>query len=159
MPPSMRKIRWGIGALAVVVAGALAFTVFGGSPDSSDAGGCGSIERVAKGAQYRALDCGSDQANVRVAKVVDEASQCPEGGAPYTAFTRSSTLCLIPNFVEGACYHGDRGTGIRKVDCTAEKAIRVVRAGPEQGDCADGQTLTYPEPVVTFCLAPADAVR
>ncbi|WP_367132914.1 hypothetical protein [Saccharothrix sp. HUAS TT1] len=155
----MRKIRWGVGAVAVVVAGAFAVTLVGGGPDGPEPGVCASIERVPEGARYRALDCASEQANVRVAKVVDDASQCPRGGAPYTVFTRTATLCLIPNFVPGACYLGDRGAGMKKVDCAAEQAIRVVSAAPEPGECENGQKLTYPEPVVTFCLVRAADAR
>ncbi|WP_158848411.1 LppU/SCO3897 family protein [Saccharothrix deserti] len=151
----MRKIGWGVGAVAVVVAGAFAYTLLDGGPRSPEPGVCGSIERADEGTRYRALDCASEHANVRVAKVVDDASQCPKGGAPYTVFTRSSTLCLIPNFVVGACYQGDRNAGMRKVDCTTAEAVRVASAAPEPEDCPNGQKLTYPEPAVTFCLVRA----
>ncbi|MEU4741244.1 hypothetical protein AB0G02_12380 [Actinosynnema sp. NPDC023658] len=150
----MRKIGFGVGAVAVVVAGAFAFTLLGGDSGDPPPSVCASLQRVDEGARYRALDCASDQANVRVAKVVDDASQCPTGGAPYTIFTRSDTLCLIPNFIQGACYQGDKTAGMRRVDCTTAEAVRVVRAGREPGDCAHGQTVTYPEPAVTFCLVP-----
>lgn len=155
----MQKIGWGVGAVAVVVTGAFALTVFGGGPRNPEPGGCANIERVSKGAHYRAVDCGSEHANLKVAKVVDDASECPTGGAPYTVFTRSATLCLIPNFIEGACYQGDRSAGMKKVDCTTAEAIRVVKVGPEVADCANGQTLTYPEPAITFCLARAADAR
>ncbi|WP_461122300.1 LppU/SCO3897 family protein [Saccharothrix stipae] len=152
----MRRIGLGVGAVAVVVAGAFAFTLIGGGPTSPEPGVCAHIERVDEGARYRALDCGSEHANVRVAKVVEDGSQCPKGGAPYTIFTRSATLCLIPNFVEGACYQGDRTAGMRRVDCTTAQAVRVASAAREPAECANGRKVTYPEPAVTFCLVPAD---
>jgi hypothetical protein len=155
----MRKIGWGVGAVAALVLGAFAVTLVGGGPDSPEPGVCGSIERADEGARYQALDCASAQANVRVAKVVDDASQCPRGGAPYTVFTRSATLCLIPNFVEGACYQGDRTAGMRKVDCTTAEAVRVASVAGQPGECPNGQKLTYPEPAVTFCLVRASDKR
>lgn len=155
----MRRIGWGVGAVAVVVAGAFAFTLLGGGPKNPEPGVCAHVERVDEGAGYRALDCAAEEANVRVAKVVDDGSQCPKSGAPYTIFTRSATLCLIPNFVEGACYQGDRGSGMRKVDCATAGAIRVARVASEPVECANGQKLTYPEPAVTFCLVRASDMR
>ncbi|KOX22640.1 hypothetical protein ADK67_23620 [Saccharothrix sp. NRRL B-16348] len=151
----MRKIGWGIGAVAVVVAGAFAFTLLTDAPKGTEPGVCAHIEKVEQGAKYRPLDCGAADANVRVAKVVDEASQCPKGGAPYTIFTRADTLCLIPNFVQGACYQGDRESGMKKVDCTTAEAIKVASVAREPVECANGQKLTYVEPVVTFCLVRA----
>ncbi|PSL53984.1 hypothetical protein B0I31_10738 [Saccharothrix carnea] len=148
----MRKIGWGVGAVAVVVAGAFAVTLLGGEPKSAGPGVCAHLERAEQGAAYRALDCRSPHANVRVAKVVEEASQCPKGGAPYTVFTGTDTLCLMPNFVEGACYENDKASGVRKADCTAAKAVRVVSIDREPVECPNGQRVTYVEPVVTFCL-------
>lgn len=151
----MRKIGLGVGAVAVVVAGAFALTLLGGGPQGPEPGGCAHIEKVEEGAAYRALDCGSEEANVRVAKVVGDASECPTGGAPYTIFKRKATLCLMPNFVEGSCYQGDRTSGMRKVDCTTAQAIRVASVAREPVECANGQRLTYVEPAVTFCLVRA----
>ncbi|MER5263675.1 hypothetical protein ABTZ99_16550 [Actinosynnema sp. NPDC002837] len=152
----MRKIGWGLGVVAVVVAGAFAFTLLTGGPERAEPGGCGHIEKAEKGvARYRPLDCGAHEANVRVAKVVDQGSQCPTGGAPYTVFTLAETLCLMPNFVQGACYQGDRESGMKKVECTAAMAIRVANVAREPVECANGQKLTYVEPSVTFCLVRA----
>jgi len=159
MPWTMRKIRLVVGAVAVLVAGAFAVTLIGRGPDGPEPGVCAHLERADGGANYRALQCASGPANVRVAKVVDDGSQCPRGGAPYTIFTRSATLCLIPNFVEGSCYLGDRTEGMRKVDCTTAKAVRVADVARESVECANGQKVTYPEPSVTFCLVPAADMR
>ncbi|WP_447005404.1 LppU/SCO3897 family protein [Saccharothrix isguenensis] len=157
----MRKIGWGVVAVGVLVAGAFAFTLLGGGPKSPEPGVCGHIERADEGAGalYRAIDCGAEHANVRVAKVVEEASQCPTGGSPYTIFTRSATLCLIPNFVQGACYEGDKTVGMRKVDCTSAEAVRVTSVAKGRGECANGHRVTYPEPAVTFCLVRVAELR
>ncbi|MEU4763540.1 hypothetical protein AB0H12_09805 [Actinosynnema sp. NPDC023794] len=151
----MRKIGLGIGVVAVVVAGAFAFTLLTGGPEGARPGVCAHIEKAEKGARYRPLDCAAHDANVRVAKVVDEASQCPTGGAPYTVLTLAETLCLIPNFVQGSCYQGDRESGMKKVDCTTAQSIRVASVAREPVECPNGQKLTYVEPVVTFCLVRA----
>ena len=151
----MRKIGFGVGAVAVVVAGAFAFTLLGGGPASPAPGVCAHIERAGEGAAYRVVDCAAPDANVQVAKVVDDGSQCPKGGAPYTVLKRADTLCLMPNFVEGACYQGDRAEGMKKVECTTAQAIRVADVAREPVECANGKKLTYVEPSVTFCLVPA----
>lgn len=156
----MRKIGLGVAAVAAVVAGAFAFTLLTGGPAAPEPGVCAHIEKVEQGARYRPLDCAAQDANVQVAKVVDEASQCPRGGAPYTIFTLADTLCLIPNFVQGACYQGDRESGMKKVDCaTNTESIRVASIAREPVECANGQKLTYVEPVVTFCLVRASDMR
>ncbi|WP_051773172.1 LppU/SCO3897 family protein [Saccharothrix sp. NRRL B-16314] len=157
----MRKIGLGVGTVGVLVAGAFAFTLLGGGPKSPEPGVCGHIERADEGhgARYRAIDCAAEHANVRVAKVVDDASQCPTGGSPYTTFTRSATLCLIPNFVEGVCYAGDKMVGMRKVACTSAEAVRVTSAAKGRAECANGHKVTYPEPAVTFCLVRVAEMR
>ncbi|MFI9010383.1 hypothetical protein ACIGNX_24420 [Actinosynnema sp. NPDC053489] len=156
----MRKIGLGVGAVAVVAAGAFALALLGGGGDRTPApGGCAHVERVEEGAAYKVLDCTATDANVRVAKVVDDASECPRGGAPYTIFKRSDTLCLMPNFVEGACYRGDRAAGMKRVDCTTAQAIRVAGVTREPAECANGKKLTYVEPAVTYCLVPASDPR
>lgn len=155
----MRKIGLGVAAVAVVVAGAFALTLLGSGVRDPEPGGCAHVEKVEDGAAYRALDCAAEEANVRVAKVVDDASECPTGGAPYTFFKGSALLCLMPNFVEGACYQGDRTSGMRKVDCATAQAIRVAGVTREPVECANGQKLTYVEPAVTFCLVRASDKR
>ncbi|MFD1146373.1 LppU/SCO3897 family protein [Saccharothrix hoggarensis] len=153
----MRKNGWVIGAVAVAVAAAFAVTVFGGDHGGSapEPGTCARIEGVADKPRYLAVECGSDDATLKVAKVVDDAKECPTGGAPYSTYTGSTTLCLIPNFVEGACYQHDKGTGLRKVDCATTDAVRVVKAVSALVNCGRSRAVQYPEPVVTFCLGRA----
>ncbi|MGM1062314.1 LppU/SCO3897 family protein [Saccharothrix sp. Mg75] len=149
----MRKtIRWGIGAVGLVVVGAFATTALGADPEGPPVGACARIEGTAKAAKYQAVDCSSDRATVKVAKVVEEGGKCPAGGGIYSTYTGSSTLCLIPNFVEGGCYQRDQQTGLRKVDCSTTGSVRVVKASKGPVDCGDDRTLRYPEPAVTFCL-------
>ncbi|MBB5956552.1 hypothetical protein FHS29_003138 [Saccharothrix tamanrassetensis] len=149
----MGKIGWGVAAAAVVVVGALALTMTGGDGATPVAGDCANIAGQADRPRYQPLDCGSEHANVKIAKVVEGEAQCPKGGAPYSTYTGSVTLCLIPNFVEGACYRQDREAGVRKADCAATDSVRVVKvARGNTEDCGDSRRLAYPEPSVTFCL-------
>ncbi|WP_433267819.1 LppU/SCO3897 family protein [Actinosynnema sp. CS-041913] len=149
----MRKIGWGVGAAVVAIAGGYALTMTGGdaAPPPPAPGDCASVVGQAEQRRYLALDCGAEQAMVKVAKVVDDQAQCPKG-APYSTFHGPVTLCLIPNFVEGACYQQDRDAGLRKADCAAAEAFKVVKAVQGTVKCDDGRTLAYPEPSVTFCL-------
>ena len=154
MPKAMRKtIRWGIGAVGLVVVGAFAATALEADPEGPPVGACARIEGTAKAPRYLALDCSSDRATVKVAKVVEEGGECPTGGAPYSTYVGPATLCLIPNFVVGGCYRQDRKTGLRKVDCTTAGSIRVAKASKDPVNCGDDRTLSYPEPAVTFCLS------
>ncbi|MFC5054725.1 LppU/SCO3897 family protein [Saccharothrix xinjiangensis] len=151
------KIRWGVGAVAVVIALAFAMPLLGGGDGDASSpgpapGSCGRVEGNGDKDRYEIADCSDATAAVRVAKVVDEAAQCP-AGAPYTTFTSEFTLCLIPNFVEGSCYVRDPRTGLRKVDCGAAGAVRVLKATKGIVDCGDKPTVRYPEPEVTFCLS------
>ncbi|QFZ16463.1 LppU/SCO3897 family protein [Saccharothrix syringae] len=151
-----RKIRWGIAAAAVLAAFAFAMPLISGGgtaePGGPAAGSCAQVEGAGHDATFRTADCAADVANVKVAKVVTETTQCPSG-APYTTFTSKTVLCLIPNFVEGACYVRDARTGLRKVDCSTGGSIRVLKVAPGIASCGDGPTVRYPEPQVTFCLS------
>ncbi|MFC6093219.1 hypothetical protein Q5530_24815 [Saccharothrix sp. BKS2] len=153
----MRKIRWGIGAVAVVVAFAFVMPLLGGGDGDAASSGpvpgsCGRVEGNGDADRYEIADCSADTAGVKVAKIVPEASRCP-AGAPYTTFTSVNTLCLIPNFVEGSCYVRDPRTGLRKVDCATAGATRVLKAAEGVVSCGDDPTVRYPEPRVTFCLS------
>jgi hypothetical protein len=153
----MRKTRWTIGAVALVVAFAFVMPLLGGGDDGSASAGpvpgsCGQVEGAGDDARYRVADCSADTAMVKVAKVVDESAPCPSGG-PYTTFTSSNTLCLIPNFVEGSCYVRDQRAGLRKVDCSTAGATRVLKVARGVVSCGEDPTVRYPEPEVTFCLS------
>lgn len=153
----MRKIGWVIGVVAVVAVGAYAYAfVMTGSDNRPrpQPGECARIEGRPESPTYRAASCADDRANVKVAKVVDAEAECPRGGAQYTRFTGATTLCLIPNFVEGACYGRDEKAGLRKVDCANAQSIKVVKvAHGTPTTCEPNRTVAYPEPSVTFCLA------
>ncbi|MFD7653692.1 hypothetical protein ACFV4N_06905 [Actinosynnema sp. NPDC059797] len=151
------KIRWGVGAVAVVIAFAFVMPLLGGGDGGASSpgpvpGSCGRVEGNGDQDRYEIADCSDDLAAVRVAKVVDEVAQCP-AGAPYTTFTSEYTLCLIPNFVEGSCYVRDPRAGLRKVGCDVPGATRVLKAAQGVVSCGDNPTARYPEPKVTFCLS------
>ncbi|MEU4800983.1 hypothetical protein [Actinosynnema sp. NPDC023587] len=156
----MRKLGWwALGAAVVVLAGGYALTTSGGAGPRPVPGDCANISGQSDRPRYEVADCAAAQANVKVAKVVDQVGQCPGGGAPYSTYSGPVTLCLIPNFVEGSCYRQDAEAGVRKADCAATEAIRVVKADPGTTACGSGRTLTYPEPAVTFCLSRAGDPR
>ncbi|CCH27828.1 putative secreted protein [Saccharothrix espanaensis DSM 44229] len=159
MSLTMRKLGWGIGAAVVVLAGVYALTTTGGDAPRPVPGECASISGTADQPRYQVADCAAAQANVKVAKVVDQAGQCPTGGAPYSTYTGPVTLCLIPNLVEGSCYEQDGEAGVRKADCGSAEAVKVVKADRGGATCGTGRTLTYPEPSVTFCLARVGDLR
>lgn len=152
----MRKIGWVVVAVAVVAVGYYSLLMMTGEDRGPrpQPGECAHIEGRPEAPQYRTTSCADDQANVKVAKVVDANAECPQGGAPYTKYTASHTLCLIPNFVEGNCYGRDKQAGLRKVDCTAAQSVRVVKvAHGTATTCEPDRAVAYPEPSVTFCLA------
>ncbi|WP_189221131.1 LppU/SCO3897 family protein [Saccharothrix coeruleofusca] len=155
----MRKIGWGVGAAAVVVAGACALAVAGQDGPRPRPGECAAVAGTGDEPRYRPADCGSEQANVRIAKVLEEGEGCPKGGARYSTYAGPFTLCLIPNFVEGACYRGDRQVGMRRVDCAGAHAVRVAKVGTGEVSCGSDRAVAYPEPSVTFCLARGPAAR
>ncbi|GAA1343637.1 hypothetical protein GCM10009660_32530 [Catellatospora bangladeshensis] len=157
MTLTMRKIGWGVGAAVVVVLGLFALTMAGGGDEAPKPapGDCANVSKQDDQRRYQPLDCGSDQANVKVAKVVDDSARCPKGGSPYSTFIGPMTLCLIPNFVEGACYQQDRETGLHKADCAATDAIKVLKAAQGTADCGEHRKLVYPEPSVTYCVTRA----
>ena len=151
----MRKIGWVIGAVAVVAVGAYALTMTGGDDaPRPQAGECAHIEGTPEAARFRPMSCADDLANVKIAKVVEPEVECPKGGSPYSRYTGTATLCLIPNFVEGACYRRDKDSAVRKVDCTTGQSIKVVKvAHGAPTSCDPDRAVAYPEPAVTFCLS------
>ncbi|HEX6344065.1 LppU/SCO3897 family protein [Umezawaea sp.] len=157
----MRKIVTGLGVAALVLLGAYALGLFDTEepPVSPVAvGQCASVSRAANEPRFTALDCGSDQANVKVAKVVAQTGEgCPTGGATYSTFTSTVTLCLVPNLVEGSCYGQDRASGLLKVPCGTAQSVKVAKVLGGGANCGEQRAVVYPEPAVTFCLAEGGA--
>ncbi|MCG8924287.1 hypothetical protein [Lentzea sp. CC55] len=150
----MKKVGLGIGVvLALVLLGGVVLTQRG---DAARAGDCARISGTLDAPRYEALDCGSDRANVKIAKVLRwNEKSCPSGGMDYSTYTGGSTLCLMPNFVEGSCYGQDSDTGIAKVDCATEDSVevaRVIAGKTDRAACGESRAAVFPEPAVTFCL-------
>ncbi|GGP35006.1 LppU/SCO3897 family protein [Saccharothrix coeruleofusca] len=168
--PGGNRRRGLIAGLAVVAAAAIAFAVFMVVRDGGSlaAGDCAAVQGGASQAEAKpvaaAADCGDDKAGYKVGKVVEGAdAACPEEGLytealPETGST--TTLCLLPNMVEGACYAPDeRGDGFVKSDCAGGdtiKVTKVVQGSTDTTQCPDSAGMSYPEPAVTYCLAPAE---
>jgi hypothetical protein len=155
MTSTMRKIVIGLGVAALVLLGAYAVGLFDSERPQVAAGQCAGISGAADAPRFTALDCGSDQANVKVAKVLDQGS-CPTGGSSYSTYTSGVTFCLMPNFVEGACYAQDQEAGLLKVPCGTAQSVKVAKVLGGGAACGEQRTVTYPEPPVTFCLAKGD---
>jgi hypothetical protein len=152
----VKKIAWGVAALAaVLIAGGLWLS---GDTPGAKAGDCASISGSAEQPEYHALDCGSDRANVKVAKVIESGGLgCPTTGAAYSTYTADVTLCLMPNFVAGSCYGQDAQSGIAKVPCGSPGSVRVAKAVSGKVECGGSRAVSFPEPAMTFCLAKGDA--
>jgi hypothetical protein len=154
---TMRKIVIGLGvAAALVLFGAYAVGLFDSEQPQVVAGQCAGISGAADAPRFTALDCGADQANVKVAKVVDQGA-CPTGGAGYSTYTSGVTFCLMPNFVEGSCYAQDQEAGLLRVPCGTARSVKVAKVLGGGAACGDQRTVAYPEPPVTFCLAKGDS--
>ncbi|MET9232309.1 hypothetical protein [Lentzea sp. NPDC003310] len=157
----MKKVGLGFAVvLALVLLGGFVMNQLGDVAKAARAGDCARISGALDNPTYQALDCGSEQANVKIAKVLDwNEKTCPSGGMDYSTYTGDATLCLMPNFVEGACYGQDSEAGIAKVDCTAKdsvKVAKVVSGKADQTACGTQRAAVFPEPAITFCLERGD---
>src|SRR5262249_51934569 len=102
-----------IGVLAVVVVGVGAFATLhfvGGATAAAateKAGDCVTVSRL-DGDRADIANAGCDSAMLKIGEVLaDPGGKCPTGGDDYLAVVPRSgqaRLCLLPNFVAGACY-------------------------------------------------------
>ncbi|WP_033442966.1 LppU/SCO3897 family protein [Saccharothrix sp. NRRL B-16314] len=158
-----------VGVLAVVVIAAVAYGVRYLTTDaaSAEAGDCVGVAAEADGrADVSTLDCDADEASFKVGKVLEAADDpCPEEGV-YTEIVPNGPvgdgykLCLIPNMAEGACYGPAEGSGFDRIDCSGPETVKVtkvIRGSTDTTACPSGSGMAYPEPAVTYCLAPADS--
>jgi hypothetical protein len=157
----MKKVGLGIAVvLALVLLGGFVMNQLGGAAKTAQVGDCAQISGALDDPKYTALDCASEKANVKIAKVLPwNETKCPSGGMDYSTYTGDSTLCLMPNFVEGACYGQNSDTGIAKVDCTTKDSVKVAKVLTGKTDraaCGDSRAAVFPEPAVTFCLERGD---
>lgn len=160
----MKKVGLGVAVvLALVLLGGFVLNQLGDVAKAAQVGDCARISGSQDNPKYQALDCASEKATVKIAKVLQwNEDRCPSGGMDYSTFTGDSTLCLVPNFVEGSCYGQDPDSGIAKVDCSTKDAIRVARVLTGKTDraaCGDARAAVFPEPAVTFCLERGDKQR
>ncbi|WP_158848409.1 LppU/SCO3897 family protein [Saccharothrix deserti] len=164
--PSSRQIL--IAVLAVLMAGVVAYGVrqLTSGPANAEVGDCVSVTAETDNrAEVDTHDCSADKASFKVGKVLDATdATCPEEGlyteiAPAGSVGDGYKLCLLPNMAEGACYKPDEGTGFVKTECTGPETIKVTKVVQGSTDleaCPDGAGMSYPEPPVTYCLAPAE---
>ncbi|MFD9703506.1 hypothetical protein [Lentzea sp. NPDC059081] len=157
----MKKVGLGIAAvLALVLLGGFVLNQLGGAARTAEVGDCARISGALDNPQYQAVDCGSEQANVKIAKILQwNEDRCPSGGMDYSTYTGDSKFCLMPNFVQGSCYGQNRETGIAKVDCATKDSVRVAKVltGSTNGAaCGESRAAIFPEPAVTFCLQRGD---
>ncbi|MEU0885494.1 hypothetical protein ABZ345_43505 [Lentzea sp. NPDC005914] len=157
----MKKVGLGIAVVvALVLLGGFVLNQLGGAAEAARVGDCARISGSHDNPRYQALDCASEKATVKIAKILPFNEQkCPSGGMDYSTYMGDSTFCLMPNFVEGACYGQDPESGIAKVDCTTKDSVKVAKVLTGQTDraaCGDSRAAVFPEPAVTFCLQRGD---
>jgi hypothetical protein len=157
-----RKIL--IGVLVFLVIGIAAYGVYyvTSGPSKVAAGDCVSVTEENEKSYVATFDCSADKASYKVGKVVEAGdATCPEEGLYTEVVPDGGTgrLCLLPNMAEGACYKPDDGTGFVKTECAGPETIKVVKVVEGSRDteaCPDQAGMSYPEPPVTYCLAPAE---
>jgi hypothetical protein len=157
----MKKVGLGIAVvLVLVLLGGFVLNQLGGTAQAAQVGDCARISGTHDNPEYQALDCASEQATVKIAKILPFNEQnCPSGGMDYSTYTGDSTFCLMPNFVEGACYGQDPDSGITKVDCATRDSVKVAKVLTGKADraaCGGSRAAVFPEPAVTFCLQRGD---
>ena len=157
----MKKVGLGIAVVfALLLLGGFVLNQLGDVAKAAQVGDCARISGATNNPKYQALDCASEQATVKIAKILQANEQkCPSGGMDYSTYTGDSTFCLMPNFVEGACYGQDPETGIAKVACTTKDSVKVAKVFTGKTDraaCGDARAAVFPEPAVTFCLERGD---
>ncbi|GAB2873012.1 LppU/SCO3897 family protein [Lentzea nigeriaca] len=157
----MKKVGLGIAVvLALGLLGAIVLSQLSDVATAARVGDCARISGSHDDPKYQALDCTSEKATVKIAKILrGNEDKCPSGGMDYSTYTGDSTFCLMPNFVEGACYGQDPDTGITKVDCATKDSVKVAKVLTGKTDhdaCGAARAAVFPEPAVTFCLEHGD---
>jgi hypothetical protein len=163
----VKRIVVSVLALIVIVGGGFAVRYFLSDAANAKAGECVSVaQQSGDKVDVKSIDCGEDKATYKVGKVLDNATgTCPDGGVydevtPATSVGSGYKLCLMPNFVEGSCYTPDQtGAVFNKAACSGAETIKVakvINGSSDTAECPEGAGMSYPEPAVTFCLAPAE---
>ncbi|NIH87220.1 LppU/SCO3897 family protein [Amycolatopsis granulosa] len=166
--PMQRKRRplWLLILVPIVVVGLIvvAAVAFLNSPDSAAVGDCLHITEFSKsGDRPTKIDCGDQEANVKVGvKLDDSSSKCPTGDYDTYSVTGRGDykLCLMINAHEGDCFADVTSdtAGYKRVPCTDPAAeiefVKIVTGQADESACtgvkADG-AVTYSEPATTMC--------
>ncbi|MFI6101812.1 hypothetical protein ACIA8G_40215 [Lentzea sp. NPDC051213] len=164
-----------IGIIVLVGGVLLVKAVIGGglsalTEPSAKAGDCANLTGTTFSPKYKAVDCGSPEANYIVGKAMNSTSDaCPSDKySTYTETGRRSSglkLCLVEKLEEGKCYKDEMvaiNMDTKAVECTAGqstlepvvKVDKVVKAAT--ADCGEATAVSYPEPApgITYCLSP-----
>ncbi|WP_435061253.1 LppU/SCO3897 family protein [Amycolatopsis thermoflava] len=166
-PAKKSKLTWLRIVLPIVVVvgvGIAAIINFVGSPASAAVGDCLQItEFKTNGDEPTKKDCGDQNANVKIAVKLDNASDsCPTGD--YDEYSVSGRgdykLCLMINAHDGDCFANVTSStdGYKRVPCTDPTAeiefLKVVTGQADEAACEgleiDG-AVTYSEPATTMC--------
>lgn len=162
------RIVVAIVVLLVVSGGFYAFRYFTDDAARASVGQCANLTGTEHDPTIEMLDCNSDNAKLKVAKVLDSATgSCPN--ADYSEYYKSSSrgpsykLCLVPNLVEGQCYKigaSGKDTDFSKAPCGSGdvvKVAKVIQGSADEKACPGGGGVSYPEPPTTFCVTRGDS--
>ncbi|GHF29866.1 hypothetical protein GCM10017786_74850 [Amycolatopsis deserti] len=157
---------WLMIVIPIVVIGVVIGAVVGfmKSPASASVGDCLQVtEFTTNGDEPTKIDCGDQNANVKIAVKLDNASDnCPTGD--YDEYSVSGRgdykLCLMINAHDGDCFANVTSStdGYKRVPCTDPTAeiefLKIVAGQADQAACEgleiDG-AVTYSEPATTMC--------
>ncbi len=166
IPPKRSKLAWlkfAIPILVVVLsAGAFAVNYLTGT-DGAKVGECLTVTEFKSGAdEPKKIDCGAEEANVKIAARVEGEAACPEGDYDSISMTgrMSYKLCLTVNAKQGDCLTGYKSdtAGYKKVPCTdpAKDAELVKVADAMDEAVCEGTEAThvqkYSTPPTTICI-------
>lgn len=168
--PKRSKFAWLKFALPIVivvlVAGGYAVNYFTGT-DGAKVGDCLAVTEFTSKADPKQADCGTAEANVKVAAKVGDNESCPEG--PYDEYSQSGRisykLCLMINAKQGECLanFGAGTAGYKKVPCSdPAKEVEFVKIVDGQADKAACEgteatnAISYSTPPTTMCVIKGD---
>lgn len=162
---SKKKVNWlRVAVPIVVVLAAAGFGVYKYffSAQSAEAGDCLSVTEFAQDAEAPdKLDCGDQEANVKVAVKVDEGAGCPEGDYDEFSYEGGSKYCLMLNTKQGECIGNVSSPteGYVRVGCDDPKAevevLEVVTGKSSPESCTNPETetgLIYTQPATVMCM-------
>jgi len=161
----MKKPLLAIVLAALAIIGVTAFTAIdfmGSSSADSAAVKPGDCVMVTNHSDDRAdvagASCQDEKVTSKVGKVLtDKNATCPEGYTAIVPNTGDVKVCLLPNFVESACYQPDEaGEMWNKSTCAGDETVKVTKVISGAGDasrCPESEGWAYPEPPITYCVS------